>query len=112
MMISSVMYAGEGHPALARDSVLAVVMIGLNGVVGLSLLVGGLRYREQEYNLQGAQAYLAVLVPLLVLGLILPNYTVSTAGPMLSPLQATFHIVMSIVLYGVFLAIQNVRHRE
>ena len=112
MMISSVMFAGKGHPALARDTVFGAVMIALNGMVGLSLLLGGLRYREQEYNLQGANAFLAVLVPLLVLGLVLPNYTVSTAGPIFSPLQATFHIVMSIALYGVFLAIQNVRHRE
>jgi Ca2+:H+ antiporter len=112
MMISSVMFTGEGHPALARDSVVGVVMIGLNGVIGLSLLLGGLRYREQQYNLQGAQAFLAVLVPLLVLGLILPNYTASGAGGTMSPTQAGSQIVLSIALYGVFLAIQNVRHRE
>lgn len=112
MMIASVMFAGEGHPALARDAVFSVAMIGLNGIVGLSLIVGGIRYREQQYNLQGAQAFLAVLVPLLVLGLVLPNYTVSAAGPTMSPLQAGSQIVISLALYGVFLAIQNVRHRE
>ena len=112
IMIASVMFTGQGHPTLARDSVFGVAMIGLNGVVGLSLIVGGIRYREQQYNLQGAQAFLAVLVPLLVLGLILPNYTVSAAGPTMSPLQAVSQIVISIALYGVFLAIQNVRHRE
>jgi Ca2+:H+ antiporter len=112
MMISSVMFTGEGHPALARDSVFGVAMIGLNGVIGLSLILGGMRYREQQYNLQGAQAFLAVLVPLLVLGLVLPNYTVSAAGPTMSPVQAGTQIVISIALYVVFLAIQNVRHRE
>ena len=112
MMISSVMFTGEGHPALARDAVFAAVMIVLNGMVGLSLLLGGLRYREQTYNLQAANAYLAVIVPLVVLSLVLPNYTVSAAGPKFSTLQAAFIIGISLALYGVFLAIQNVRHRE
>lgn len=111
-IIAAVMYAGKGNSALARDAMFAVVMIVLNGMVGLSLLLGGLRYREQTYNLQGANAFLAVIVPIAVLGLVLPNFTVSSPGPTYSPVHATFFIVMSVVLYGVFLAIQNVRHRE
>jgi len=112
MMITAVMYAGRDTSSLARDAMFAVVMIVLNGMVGLSLLLGGLRYREQTYNLQGANAFLAVIVPLAVLGLVLPNFTVSSPGPTFSPLQSTFLIVMSTGLYGVFLAIQNVRHRD
>ena len=110
MMISAVMLAGEGHATLARDAMFAVVMITLDGMLGLSLLLGGLRYREQTYNLQVANALLAVIVPLAVLGL--PNYTASSPGPTLSPLQAGFLILMSTGLYAVFLAIQNVRHRD
>jgi Ca2+:H+ antiporter len=112
MMIAAVMYTGHGNASLARDAMFAVVMIVLNGMVGLSLLLGGLRHHEQTYNLQGANAFLAVIVPLAVLGLVLPNFTVSSPGPTLSPRQATFFIIMSIGLYGVFLAIQNVRHRD
>ena len=112
MMIAAVMYAAPDSSSLARDAMFAVVMIVLNGMVGLSLLLGGLRYREQSYNLQGANAFLAVIVPLAVLGLVLPNFTVSSPGPTLSPLQSTFLIVMSIGLYGVFVAIQNRRHRD
>lgn len=112
MMIAAVMYTAEGGSFLARDAMFAVVMIVLNGMVGLSLLLGGLRYHEQTYNLQGANAFLAVIVPLAVLGLILPNFTTSSPGPTLSPFQAVFLIVMSIGLYGVFLAIQNLRHRN
>ncbi len=110
-MIASVMYAGSGSAALARDAMFAVVMIVLNGMVGLSLVLGGLRHHEQTYNLQGANAFLAVIVPLAVLGLVLPNYTTSSPGPTFSPLQAAFLIVMSLGLYAVFLGIQNVRHR-
>jgi Ca2+:H+ antiporter len=112
MLIAAVMYTGKGNVTLARDAMFAVVMIVLNGMVGLSLLLGGLRYREQTYNLQGANAFLAVIIPLSVLGLVLPNFTITSPGPTLAPIQATFLIVMSIALYGVFLAIQNLRHRE
>lgn len=112
VIIAAVMFTGEGNPALARDAMYAVVMIVLNGMVGLSLLLGGLRHHEQTYNLQGANAFLAMILPLAVLGLVLPSFTSSSPGPTFSPLQATFLIVMSIGLYGVFLAIQNVRHRH
>jgi Ca2+:H+ antiporter len=112
MMISAVMLTGEGKPALARDTMFGIVMIVLNGMVGLSLLLGGLRHHEQEYNLQGAQAFLSLIVSLTVLGLVLPNYTRSSPGPTLSAFQSIFLAVMSIVIYSVFLIIQNWRHRE
>jgi Ca2+:H+ antiporter len=110
-MIVAIMYTGQGKPALARDAMFAVVMIVMNGMVGLSLVLGGLRHHEQTYNLQGANAFLAVIVPLAVLCMVLPNFTSAAPGPTLSPTQAVFFIVMSIGLYGVFLAIQNLRHR-
>src|SRR5262249_7950461 len=100
MMIAAIMYTGHGNASLARDAMFAVVMIVLNGMVGISVLLGGLRYHEQTYNLQGANAFLAVIVPLAVLGLVLPTFTVSSPGPTFSPLQATFLIVMSVGLYG------------
>ncbi len=112
MMIAAIMYTAEGGSSLARDTMFAAVMIVINGMIGLSLLLGGLRYHEQTYNLQGANAFLAVIVPLAVLSLILPTFTTSSPGPTLSPFQAMFHIVMSVGLYGVFLAIQNLRHRN
>jgi Ca2+:H+ antiporter len=111
MMISAMMLHGENNPTLARDTMFAVVMILLNGMVGLSLLLGGLRHREQQYNLQGANAYLSVIIPLAVLGLILPNFTISTEGPTLSGAQEAFLILMSLGLYGAFLAIQTSRHK-
>lgn len=111
-MITALMFTGPGNPALARDSMFAVVMIVMNGMVGLTLVIGGLRHHEQTYNLQGANAFLAVIVPLAVLCMVLPNFTRSTLGPTLAPGQSVFLAVMATALYGVFLAIQNVRHRE
>ena len=112
IMIASIMYAGNGNATLARDAMMSVVMIVLNGMLGLTLLIGGLRYREQAYNLQGANSFLAVILPLAVLGLVEPNFTESAPGPVYSPVQAAFLSVMSLVLYAVFLGIQTSRHRE
>lgn len=111
MMIAAVMVTGEDNPTLARDTMYAVIMIVLNGLVGVTLLLGGWRHREQQYNLQGAYAFLAVIVPLSMLGLILPKYTRSTDDPSFSSDQAIFMMVMSIGIYVVFLGIQTVRHR-
>ena len=112
MMISAMMFTGKGSPTLPRDAMYSVVMIVCNGMVGLSLLVGGLRYREQTYNLRSANSFLAVIVPLAVLVLVIPNFTRATPGPTLSVLQSVFLIFMSLGLYGVFLAIQTSVHRE
>jgi len=112
LMISAVMLTGEGKPAIARDTMFSVVMTLLGGMTGLSLLMGGLRHHEQTYNLQGANAYLSLIIPLAVLGLVMPNFTRTTPGPMLSTSQSIFLSIMSIGIYGIFLAVQTSRHRN
>jgi Ca2+:H+ antiporter len=109
--ISAVSLNGHGDPTLARDTLFAVVMILLNGMVGLALLVGGLRHHEQQHNLQGANAYLGLILPLAVLSLILPDFTQTTPGPIISVGQSVFLIVMAAGLYLGFLVLQTGRHR-
>jgi Ca2+:H+ antiporter len=111
VMISTAMLHGANNPALGRDAVFAVIMIALAGWVGVCLLIGGLRHREQYYNLQGVNSYLNVIMTLAVLGLVLPNFTVTTRGPVLSRPQQIFLLVTSLLLYGIFLFIQTMRHR-
>src|SRR4051794_220706 len=111
MSIAAIMLHGENNPTLTRDTVFAVVMILLNGMVGLSLLLGGWRHREQSYNLQGANAYLGVIIPLVGLSLILPNFTQTTPGPTLSSLQDIMLVLVGVGLYATFLAMQVGRHR-
>src|SRR5437867_3329011 len=111
-MICTAMLHGANNPTLARDAMFAVIMIALNGLVGLALLLGGLRHREQHYNLQGVNSYLNVIMTLAVLGLVLPVFTTSTSGPTFSTEQAVFLIVVSLLLYAIFLLIQTVRHRH
>ena len=110
-MLGFVMSTGEEKPELARDTMYAVVMLVLNGFMGLALLLGGLRHREQSFNLQSANAFLALIVPLAVLGLVLPNFTRATPGPVLSFSQEIFLCAMSVGIYAVFLWVQNRRHR-
>jgi Ca2+:H+ antiporter len=111
VMISTAMLHGANNPTLGRDAIFAVIMIALNGLVGLSLMLGGLRYREQHYNIQGVNAYLNVIMALAVLGMVLPNFTISTNGPTFSTEQEIFFASVSLLLYAVFLLIQTLRHR-
>src|SRR5437667_7532265 len=112
VMISTAMLHGANNPTLARDAMFTVFMIALGGLVGLSLLLGGLRHREQHYNLQGVNSYLNVIMALAVLGLVLPNFTTSTNGPTFSSEQGIFLAVMSVSLYGIFILIQTLRHSQ
>jgi Ca2+:H+ antiporter len=112
-LIVSLMLAGGHETAeLARDTVFAAVMIILNGIVGLCLLVGGLRYKEQSFGLAGAGAALTTLTAICILTLVLPNYTVSEPGGQYSNSQLIFVAVISLVLYGSFVLVQTVRHRD
>ncbi len=109
--ISAVMLHGGSNPTLARDTLFAVTMIILNGMIGLSLLLGGWRRLEQHYNLQSANAYLGVIIPLGILALVLPNYTVTTVGPTLAGSQELFLGISSVGMYLAFLGLQTSRHR-
>ena len=112
-LIVSVMIATrEGKPTLPRDTVFAAVMIVCNGIVGLCLLWGGARHREQGFQLHGASAALAVLAALTVLTLILPNLATTVPGPFFSKGQLIFAGTISLLLYGAFVFVQTVRHRD
>lgn len=112
-LIVSVMLSGaEGANEIARDTVFAAVMIVLNGIVGVCLLSGGLRYHQQGFQVHGATGALGVIGTLATLALILPNYTVAVAGPVYSAPQLFFVALVSLALYILFLFVQTKRHRE
>src|SRR5215813_279313 len=112
-LIVSVMVAGgEGKAGLARDTVFAAVMIVCNGIVGLCLLLGGVRHRVQDFHVEGASAALAVLAALTILTLVVPNFATSAPGPAFSASQLVFAGAASLMLYGSFVFVQTVRHRD
>ncbi len=112
-LIVSLMFTG-GHDvsALARDTVFATVMIILNGMIGLTLLIGGIKFKEQGFMTQGTNSALTVLVAISVLTLILPNFTTTVAGPFYSSKQLIFVAFVTLLLYSSFLFVQNIRHRS
>jgi len=111
-LIATIMLGEKAVPTLARDTVFAVVMIVCNGLVGVCILAGGLRYREQDVQVTGSNLYLSVLIVLATITLIMPNYTLTTPGPVYSTLQLGFVSVVTLLLYGVFLYTQTIRHRD
>jgi Ca2+:H+ antiporter len=112
LIVSVMISAGPEKSGLARDTVFAAVMIVCNGIVGLCLLVGGWRHGEQDFQVRGANAALAVLASLSILTLVMPNYLSAVPGPLLSTSQLAFAGVSSLVLYCVFVFVQTIRHRD
>src|SRR5215467_7761395 len=106
VMLTTMILHGENDPTLARDTIFATVMVLLNGLVGLSLLVGGLRYGEQRYNLKSSKVFLTMLFALTGLGLVLPD----TLTPAQEPELEVFLVFASLLLYGFFLHVQTRKH--
>jgi Ca2+:H+ antiporter len=111
-IMANVMLGGAPNPTLPRETVLAILMIVLNGMVGVSVLVGAARHVQQQYNLQGATVFLAVISSLAIILLVIPTFTKSTPDPSLTPLQGTVIAMLTMTLYGAFLLIQTVRHQS
>jgi Ca2+:H+ antiporter len=112
LIVSIQLAGGPGAEAVARDTVFSAVMIVMNGFVGLCLVLGASRHREQSFQLHGAFAGLIVLGPLAVLSMVLPNFTMATPGPYFSSVQLVYVGVASLVLWGSFVFVQTVRHRD
>ncbi len=108
--ISAVVRHGGPNPTLMRDTLLAVIMIIMNGMVGVTLLIGSFKHREQTFNLQGANAYLGVLLPLATFALIMPDYTQTIPGPFYSVPQQVVLVIVSLALYLIFLVLQTGRY--
>ncbi|MFE2329829.1 calcium:proton antiporter [Streptomyces sp. NPDC059385] len=112
LIVTLMIDGGDKTASLARDTVFAAVMITCNGIVGLSLFVGALRNRVAVFNPEGSGAALATVATLATLSLVLPTFTTSKPGPEFSTAQLTFAAVASLALYGLFIAVQTVRHRS
>jgi Ca2+:H+ antiporter len=112
LIVSLMIAGGTEAAALARDTVFAAVMIILNGIIGLCLLVGGLKHSQQSFSLDGVSAALVALAAIVVLALVFPNYTVTAPGPFYSPSQLMLIAVVSLAIYGAFVFAQTIGHRR
>jgi Ca2+:H+ antiporter len=111
LIVSLMIAGGSEAAALARDTVFATVMIILTGIIGLCLLVGGLKHREQSFSLDAVSAALVALAAIVVLTLVFPNYTTTTPGPFYSPSQLVLIAVVSLAIYAAFIFTQTIGHR-
>jgi Ca2+:H+ antiporter len=112
-LIVAIMLAARGEPsALAADTVYSVVLITCNGIIGLSLLIAAFRHRVSTFSAEGAGAALATVAALATLTLVVPTFTTSSPGPTLTGGQLAFAAVASLLLYGLFVFVQAIRHRE
>jgi len=111
LIVSLMLAGGTQTAALARDTIFATVMIILNGILGLCLLVGGLKHREQSFSLDGTNAALVALGAIVILTLVFPNYTVAIPGPYYSRTQLLVIAVVSLIIYAAFIFTQTVGHR-
>jgi Ca2+:H+ antiporter len=112
LIVTLMVSGGSDTSTLARDTVFAAVMITCNGIVGISLLIGALRRRVASFNAEGTATALATVATLATLSLVLPTFTTSRPGAEFSPSQLAFAAVASLALYGLFVVIQTVRHRD
>jgi Ca2+:H+ antiporter len=112
LIVTLMVSGGDETATLARDTVFAAVMITCNGIVGLSLLVGAVKTRLATFNAEGSATALATVSTLATLTLVVPTFTTSRPGPEFSSAQLAFAAVASIALYGLFVVVQTVRHRD
>jgi Ca2+:H+ antiporter len=112
LIVSLMAAGGEEAAGLARDTVFAAVMIILNGIIGLCLLVGGLKHREQTFSLDGVSAALVALGAIVIMTLVFPNYTVTTPGPYYSSSQLLLIAGVTVAIYGTFIFTQTIGHRQ
>jgi Ca2+:H+ antiporter len=111
LILSLTIAGGSAAAGLARDTIFATVMLVLDGIVGLCLLIGGIRYREQAFDTRGVSAMLAVLAALTILTLVLPNYS-GGPGPYYQSGQLMTVAIVALALYATFVLVQTVRHRS
>jgi Ca2+:H+ antiporter len=112
LIVTLMASGGDKAASLARDTVFAAVMITCNGILGLSLVVGSLRHRTQQFRVHASGSALAVITALVTLSLVLPTFTTSSPGATFSSAQLAFAGVVSLVMYGVFVFVQTIRHRD
>jgi Ca2+:H+ antiporter len=112
LIVSVMLGGGTDKATLPRDTIFAAVMIICNGVVGLCMVVGGLRHHEQTFRIEGANSSLAALIALATLSLVLPSFTTSSPGATYTAAQLAFAAVASLVLWAVYVFVQTVQHRD
>ncbi|WP_312208101.1 ionic transporter y4hA [Empedobacter sp.] len=113
-LIISIMLGAKGLETitLARDTVYAAVMIIITGIIGGCIIIGSIKFKVQNFTLQGVSTALITLTSIIIFVLILPNYTISHNGGEYTSMQLVFVSIISLGLYFGFTMMQTIRHRS
>lgn len=106
ILIAAMMFGPEENPTIGKDSIFSVMMIIMNLVLGLCILLGGIKHGEQEYNAQGTLTYLSMIIMLGGISMMLPNYITGQGNGEFTSIQASIISGLVIVLYALFLYFQ------
>lgn len=112
IIVTLMLAGGEGASTYARDTLFSAVMLILNGILGISMIVGARKYKEQTFQTKSVTIALVSLVAIVVFTLILPNVTTSIAGPSYTNSQLVFVTIVCLVIYISFIKAQTVRQRH
>lgn len=112
IIVSLMLAGGKGSESYAKNTLFSAVMLILNGILGISMLIGALKHKEQTFQTKSVTIALVALVSILVFTLVLPNFTTSVAGPRYSKPQLIMVTIACVLIYGSFLFTQTIRHRE
>jgi Ca2+:H+ antiporter len=112
LMVSMMLGGNPETASLPRDTIFATIMIIANGVVGICLVVGGLKHHEQSFRVEGMGPALAALIVLSSLSLVLPQMTTTVPGPQYSSSQLAFVALASLVMWVVFIVGQTGQYRD
>ena len=106
ILIAAMMFGPEENPTIGKDSIFSVMMIIMNLVLGLCILLGGIKHGEQEYNAQGTLTYLSMIIMLGGISMMLPNYITGQGNGEFTAIQPSIISGLVIVLYALFLYFQ------
>lgn len=112
IIISLMTTGGKEYAAFARDTVYAAVMLILNGIMGLSLFLGGRKFHTQTFSPHSVKISLVSLVSIVAFTMIIPTFTNSEDGPYYTERQLLFEILACFIIYTAFMSAQTARHRE
>lgn len=112
IIVSLMMSEGQAAASLARDTVYAATMLILNGIIGLCLLIGGLKHYEQRFSASSVTIALISLISIIVFTLVFPTFTESVRGSYYSTPQLIFASIACLVIYSSFLYAQTSRYRQ
>ncbi len=107
IVIITIMMTHEKNIHLVRDTIYAAVMLDINGLLGLAAIVGGIKYGEQQYNVDSTNSYMSMILVAIGIAMVMPHFI--EAGKL--PIYLDFTIVMFIILYIIFTRIQLKEHR-